>query len=300
MMRTTVTVVVPTLGRSSLARALDSVSRQEHLPLEVVVVDDSPGRVATGGGAGTVPVRTRWTGGARGAAAARNLGMAEAQGDLVAFLDDDDVWEPAHLAAAVSLLNERPDVDVYASRALVRSTSSCRVEPTVVYADAGRSLLRFYYGRTTWARRRRRVMTPTLVFRRAVAALPMDETMSVREDTWWLLTAEQAGHRLWQSREATVVVDRDDAREAGRRELDDEFAWARRLDSLKPGIGVSYLIGTTGRLLARSGRRAELEELVDRLREYDVVPADLALVLQLERVSARVLPLWSAWRRGER
>lgn len=44
--------------------------------------------------------------GRRGAAGARNAGLAEATADLVAFLDDDDTWAPDKVARQVALFEE--------------------------------------------------------------------------------------------------------------------------------------------------------------------------------------------------
>jgi glycosyltransferase involved in cell wall biosynthesis len=44
----------------------------------------------------------------RGASAARNLGIAEAQGELIAFLDSDDVWLPQRLQRSVELFDTHP------------------------------------------------------------------------------------------------------------------------------------------------------------------------------------------------
>ena len=93
-------VVIPTRGRPGfLSRAIASVRRQSVRDLELVVVDDGPGE---GDGLRDVPemrgaVVLR-TGGA-GQVPARNLGVAQARGGAIAFLDDDDWWDDAdHLA----------------------------------------------------------------------------------------------------------------------------------------------------------------------------------------------------------
>jgi glycosyltransferase involved in cell wall biosynthesis len=47
----------------------------------------------------------------RGAAASRNLGIAEARGELLAFIDADDRWRPNKLAEQIACFTQHPDVD---------------------------------------------------------------------------------------------------------------------------------------------------------------------------------------------
>lgn len=282
----TLSVVVPTVGRADLAKALRSVQEQSVPADEVLVVDDRADPADDLPGVPGLSVTTLRSGGG-GAAAARNAGMAAAQGDLIAFLDDDDAWLPHHLASAQGLLAARPDVDVYASAGRVRyQDGRCEVEPSVRYTGR-RSLLAFFYGRTSWAGRRRRVMTPTLVFRREVAQIRMDQGLPALEDMWWLLQAEQAGHRLAQSASVDVEVAADERREGARFDLESHLAWAERLDTLRPGTGRQYLVGTVGRQLARSGQREELDRVATHLAGSGPLPVDLRAVLALEHALAR-------------
>ena len=112
-----VSVVLPTRGRPRLLReAVRSVLGQTVAPSEIVVVDDggggeaervlSPIRQAAG-----MPVRVV-EGPGRGPGAARNAGMAEATGELVAFLDDDDLWLPKKLEWQVEWFLRAPSVGV--------------------------------------------------------------------------------------------------------------------------------------------------------------------------------------------
>ena len=110
--RLSVSVVIPTYNRGLLlSRAIDSVLAQfESDDDELIVVDDgstdgTPAVLETYGG------RIRTVQGAHGGAgAARNLGVAVATADLVAFLDSDDEWMPGKLAAQRDLMASREDV----------------------------------------------------------------------------------------------------------------------------------------------------------------------------------------------
>jgi glycosyltransferase involved in cell wall biosynthesis len=112
-----VSVVIPTHNRAELLRrALDSVYAQEGLgrqfELEVIVVDDA----STDHTAEVVrryeSVRYVRVGTNRGAAAARNAGIATSTGTHLAFLDDDDVWLPHRLRLHVPVLEHSAEVGV--------------------------------------------------------------------------------------------------------------------------------------------------------------------------------------------
>ena len=90
---------------SYLAEALTSVLGQEPSPDEVIVIDDgsTDGSTAIAERFGP-PVRcVRQEQG--GAATARNHGVSLATGELIAFLDADDIWPHGSLAARLALLD---------------------------------------------------------------------------------------------------------------------------------------------------------------------------------------------------
>jgi glycosyltransferase involved in cell wall biosynthesis len=97
-----VSVIVPTTGRASLARCVDSLLAQEcDVPFEVVVVVN---RAATDDLEGSVPAVRALYEPQPGPAAARNRGVRETSGDVVAFVDDDCVAAPGWLRSALATL----------------------------------------------------------------------------------------------------------------------------------------------------------------------------------------------------
>ena len=90
-----VSTIIPTTKRPDLLmRAVASVLMQSFADLEVIVVIDGPNQDTVAALASTTDNRVRVIQNeiALGAAEARNVGVAAALGDWIAFLDDDDQW----------------------------------------------------------------------------------------------------------------------------------------------------------------------------------------------------------------
>lgn len=114
-----VSVVLPTYNRPErLRRAVRTVLSQTYDRVQLVVVDDhseTPARktlsdVSFDQIESVVHVRHETN---EGANAARNTGIEAADGEFIAFLDDDDLWEPEKLERQVSVLSRSgPDVGV--------------------------------------------------------------------------------------------------------------------------------------------------------------------------------------------
>ena len=102
-----VTVIVPTHNRPDmLTRALRSIMAQTYPNIEIVVVNDAGLDVSNiigwlGKDANITYVRH---GKNRGLAAARNTALNVAQGEIIAYLDDDDVFLPNHVETIVDAL----------------------------------------------------------------------------------------------------------------------------------------------------------------------------------------------------
>lgn len=93
-----VSVVIPSCNRPNLLRrAIESVFTQSYRDWEVVVVDDRPSE-ETRAVAESFPERVNYVlGESAGPSRARNRGLQAATGELISFLDDDDVMLPDNL-----------------------------------------------------------------------------------------------------------------------------------------------------------------------------------------------------------
>jgi len=97
-----VSVVIPTHNRSALLKlTLLTALWQRDVDLEVIVVDDgsTDDTAATVASFSDPRVRLLRHDTPQGVTTARNHGIAEARGEWVAFLDDDDLWAPHKLSS---------------------------------------------------------------------------------------------------------------------------------------------------------------------------------------------------------
>lgn len=113
-----VSVVIPTYKRpDTLDRAIKSVLNQTHRLIEVIVVDDN--NPDTEGRRLTEAKMAEFAGESRvkyiqheqnkNGSAARNTGVRAAQGEYVAFLDDDDEYLPQKIASQLEVLSGKDD-----------------------------------------------------------------------------------------------------------------------------------------------------------------------------------------------
>ncbi|GAL77629.1 beta-1,3-glucosyltransferase [Algibacter lectus] len=114
-----VSVIIPTYKRSTrLSIAIESVLQQTHKAIEVIIVDDN----------GNTPYRTETKkilepylknntltyishDKNQGGCIARNTGAFAATGEYIAFLDDDDFYEPSKLELQLEFLEANKNLD---------------------------------------------------------------------------------------------------------------------------------------------------------------------------------------------
>jgi glycosyltransferase involved in cell wall biosynthesis len=113
----TISVIIPAYrAAQTIAATVRSILQQTVRPDEILIIDDgSPDDIA----APVAPFASNVTlirQANAGVAEARNRGLAAARGELIAFLDADDLWEPQKLNKQLQILQDYPSVGLVAGR----------------------------------------------------------------------------------------------------------------------------------------------------------------------------------------
>lgn len=179
-------------GEAYVAEALDSVLAQTRAADEIVVIDDGSGDASAAIVARYAGVRCVHQANG-GCAAARNRGVAEARGDAIAFIDQDDRWLPAHLARMLDVLEREPEVGFVACAIANFLSPELAALPQGV-VPAMLEVPQHGMG------------TNTLVVRRALFERigGFDPSMVPMDDSEWLLRAIDDGVRFVHLDEPTV------------------------------------------------------------------------------------------------
>lgn len=178
-----VSIIIPVRdGADTIGRALTSIAAQTFRDFEIIVVDDASSddldvalRTFR-----SLSVRRLVHTQQRGAAAARNSGIAAAQGRYVAFLDADDEWLPEKLERQITFLERLGGSTIACTGyTLCRADTSSQMWASADVVDCSRDLV--------WGCS----VSPgsTLLARREIldAVGPQDERLRRLEDWDWLL-----------------------------------------------------------------------------------------------------------------
>ena len=176
-----VSVIIPVFnGAAFLPAAVDSIQRQTHHPLEIIIIDD--------GSTDATAVTVAELGGGNnhyfyqpnsGPAAARNRGIKMARGNVIAFLDADDLWPNNKLELQLTRLANEPLLEIVVGmtqfmRLTKMKTGQSQFEPfqkPQLFLNFGNAVFR------------KSVFDKIGLF---------DETMGHSEDIdWWLRAREQ-------------------------------------------------------------------------------------------------------------
>ncbi|MEA5466982.1 glycosyltransferase family 2 protein [Leptothoe sp. PORK10 BA2] len=176
-----VSIVIPAYNAAKfLSEVIQSVLNQSYQNWELLVIDDG----STDNTAELVSKYSKKDSRVRliskengGVSVARNLGAQLAEGELIAFLDSDDLWLPDKISAHVNYMSSHPQVGVSFARVeLIETNGKTTNKLTDNITDTLQPQDLFYSNPT--------VTTSNLVIRKSVfqALNGFDESMQYNED----------------------------------------------------------------------------------------------------------------------
>lgn len=193
-----VSVIIPVYNRRKLLeRAVQSVREQTYTDWEVLIVDDGStdgtAEYAAELAAADPRIHTLRNTGSRGPGGARNVGIQRARGGFIAFLDSDDYWLPAKLAAQIDCFDRNPSAMAAGTDCYVGSLDEqARLTRRYPVIDNARHTV----FATIIANKQFWIYTPTVMLKRgAFDRIPLfDESLIRCEDlVMWLMINEQFG-----------------------------------------------------------------------------------------------------------
>ena len=186
-----VSVVIPTHGRPQwVVCAVKSALAQSYATLEVIVVVDGPDPNTADGLRGIHDERLRVIELSEnvGGAEARNIGVREARGEWVAFLDDDDEWAAEKLEKqldATAFIEAR--YPIMSSKLLVHDFDKSRILPRRLYTPS-QNVSEYLFCRTGISYGDGMLQTSTLlVKRRLLLEVQFQKGLKRHQDWDWLL-----------------------------------------------------------------------------------------------------------------
>ncbi|MBS1597817.1 MAG: glycosyltransferase family 2 protein [Bacteroidetes bacterium] len=108
-----VSIILPTFNRASLVmESIQSVLEQSYRDFELIIIDDGSAddTKARINSIQDDRIRYYWFPHSGYTGRLKNFALQQAQGELIAFIDSDDMWKPGKLEQQVSLLNENPSI----------------------------------------------------------------------------------------------------------------------------------------------------------------------------------------------
>lgn len=304
-----VSVVIPTLDRPKLLlRAINSVLRQTHREIEIIVVVDKPDENTASAVRSVNDRRVQLIVNqySRTAAGARNAGADHATGEWIAFLDDDDEWLPNKLERQIAFASGRAPSLVSCLSRVVTPTATY-VRPQAVY-DNSTPIDEYLFDRPSLFDGPGFIQTSSYLLPRRLFEKVRFNVESAHDDWEFVLRlSKQAGVRIETVPEVLVVLYFEEERPSYTNRT---WSWSRSLrwlDSMQPILTrraySGFCLSVVGSRAAREGAYAAFPKLLYRsfrygsLRLWDVLPF-LAYWLIPQAVQRRLRGLFRGWPRA--
>lgn len=182
-------VIIPVYnGEKYLAEAIENVKNQNYQPLEIIVIDDgSTDKTAEVAGEFKDSIHYAYQENS-GPSAARNCGIKMANGDVITFLDVDDLWSDDKLKLQMDYLANNPSVEIVQGLIQQMTLSALTANNQPIFEPAYKPYNYINLGSAIY---RKSVFDKIGCF---------DETLNYAEDVDWFI-------RAWENGISKVVLD---------------------------------------------------------------------------------------------
>ncbi len=228
--KSTVSVVIPAYNAfKTLPETIASALNQTFAPIEIVVVDDASTDATATLDILKHPlvkyVRCETNG---GGSAARNLGVLNARGDWIAFLDADDRWATTKLEKQMKLLGDDANADsVCVTNYQIIGTLDRGRRTNRRPMEEGETVTHYLFG----SEGNRLQCSSFVVPRRACVAHPFRQETAPHDDWDFLINLQRSGYRIHYLHE--ILVDYLDhslfARVSKQKKTEASLAWISEL-----------------------------------------------------------------------
>lgn len=191
-----VSVVIPTRNRPELVcRAIASARKQTYREIEIVVVVDGPDPATLSAirNLQEPKIKVVSLSESVGGSEARNIGVREARGEWIAFLDDDDEWLPQKLEKQINaIVNCGGNFNFAACRYHFLDGTRSSLQPEV-FPRPGQNIGEYLFCEISRSGHRRSVvLTSTWLVKRDLCInSPFTRGLRRHQDTDWLLKAHE-------------------------------------------------------------------------------------------------------------
>ena len=265
-----VSVIIPTLDRPKLLlRAIDSVLRQTHHEIEVIVVIDrpSPETLSAVQTVGDSRLRLIANPHPTTAGGARNVGADHAAGEWIAFLDDDDEWLPNKLEQQLAFAAGRP-LALFTCLSRVVTPSATYVWPSVIF-DNSNPIDEYLFDRISMSAGWGGIQTSTFLLPRKLFEKVRFNVDSPHDDWEFVLRlSKEAGVPIETGPEVLVVNYFEEARPSLAARSSSWLNSLRWIEGVRPIVTPraysGFCLGAVGSRAAREGAYKAFPDLLHR------------------------------------
>jgi glycosyltransferase involved in cell wall biosynthesis len=207
-----VSVVIPVYNREGfIAEAIESALGQQDAEMEILVVDD-------GSTDGTISAASRYGSRIRlirqenaGPPAARNRGIADAQGEFLTFLDSDDLWPSRRTRVLLDCLQAHPEAGAAMGRMQYIPVDVSRSSGFAAACGEAEAIVNYN-------------LSASLFRASALRAVGLfDESMRYSDDWDWFVRAREKGVRIELAPEVTLINRRHGENLSNQREIGNHY-----------------------------------------------------------------------------